>query len=160
MGVQQVVELAGGALPVDGQHALGEVIVQGLGDGVAFQGTVDARAHEFGVLLLEFTGAKPKGACHCLAQPFVINALLPGELDRQRMASAAENRSSSPGEHLWLITFPARVRVGIVAPGIGGDGRQIDVDHPVDQVRRVATTAMPLSTTGRLVSMTCSSPLV
>ncbi len=55
VGVQQVVELADGALPVQGQHTVREVLVQCLRDGVAFQGPVDARPYEFGVLLLEFT---------------------------------------------------------------------------------------------------------
>ena len=85
MGVQQVVELTGGALPVQGQHALGDVLVQCLRDGVALQGPVDARAHELGVLLLEFTRGKAQGAGYCLSQSFVIgHALLLGQLDRRK----------------------------------------------------------------------------
>ena len=84
MGVQQVVELAGGALPVDGQDTIGKVLVQCLGNSVAFQSPVDARAHELCVPLLEFTGGEAQRAGHCLAQPFVIgHALLLGELDRR-----------------------------------------------------------------------------
>ena len=85
VGVQQVIELTGGALPVQGQDAICKVLVQCLGDGVAFQGPVDASAHELGVLLLEFTRCKAQGAGHCLAQPFVIgHALLLGQFDRRQ----------------------------------------------------------------------------
>ena len=58
VGVEQVVELTGGARQFMGK-TICKVLVERLCDGVALQGTVDARTHEFGVPLLEFTGQSP-----------------------------------------------------------------------------------------------------
>ena len=135
LGIEQVVELAGGPLPIPRCDAIFEILVEHLGDGVAFQGTVDACAHQLGVLALEVTGLETKGAGHGLAEALEVgHALLVGQLHRRQDCQRRREQIEQCAEHLRAIPFPRGGGIGVIPARLGQNRRHIRVDDPVDEV--------------------------